>query len=306
MATTTTIITKEFLESKSFSCLSAWGGGNQKIPCTAGGGNINRISDEVFRFTVYNLLRTSHDGKTYAKEDVLDGHFTFYVNFNTFEYLVYKSSDYGSFTYVIPTEFNGFYDKDSLPEISRKRVESIIAHKLLGAYFRDSNAVNRKGANLVEPGAPKPAGNGFNEDIMRHPGFKQSLICDYRGYMWCDYKVETLCKADLVALNKLQGWTPPEVPEFPEDLLKSLRSNLQGSKGKVRSVDFEFAGFSLRLVHYINPVYGRNTILCTPEGGKAGNFITQELVEHSLTKFIRCIPTILRNYSSHQLSLTHV
>jgi hypothetical protein len=303
--TTTSQLTKAFLESKSFSCLSAWGGGKQKVPCTASSGNIHRISDEVLRFTVHNFLPTSHDGETYAKEDVLDGHFTFYVNFNTFEYLAYKSSDYRNFVSVTPVEFNGFYDKDSLPEISRKRVESVIAHKLLGAYFQDPNAVNRKGANLIEPQPAEPAGNGFNEGIMRHPGCKMSLICDYRGYMWTDYKVETLCEADLVALEQLQGWTPPEVPELPDDLLKSLRSKLQGSKGKARSVDFEFAGFSLRLVHYINPIHGRNTILCTPEGGNAGNFITQEFTEHSLTKFIKCIPTILRNYSSQQLSLTH-
>lgn len=299
--TTTSKLTNEFLQSKSFSCLSAWNGGNHKVPCTAGRGNIHRISDEVFRFIEYNFLPTSHDGETYAKEDVLDGHFTFYVNFNTFEYLVYKSADYKNLISAAPLEFNGFYDKDNLPEISRKRVESVIASKLLGAYFYDANAVNSNGPNLVEPEAPEPAGNNFNPNIVRHSGVKHSLICDYRGYMWTDYNPETLCEADLAALKQLQGWTPPEVPEFPEDLLKSLKSKLQGSKGMVRGAEFDFAGFSLRLVHYIDPIYGNRTELLTKEGTSLSYVITK----HSLTKFMRCISTILRNYSSQQIKLTH-
>lgn len=296
MTTATQQINKAFLESKSFSCLTQWNGGKYPVACTAASGNIARISDNVFRFTQHNFLPTSLDGKTPA-DDILDGHFTFYVNIETFEYLVYKSAGYANFTSVTPVEFNGFYTKDTLPELSRKRIESVIAHKLLGAYFSDSNAVNRKGANLIEPQAPEPAGNNFNKDIMRHPGFKQSLICDNRGYIWCDYKPETLCDADLLALETLDGWTPPELPEFSEDLLKSLRSKLTSKKGIARQIDFEFAGLSLSIAHYIDPIYGNRTALGTPEGINISGMSTK----HSLTKFMRLIPEILRNYSSEIL-----
>ena len=297
MTTATQQIDTAFLEGKSFSCLSQWGGGKYEVPCGASSGNIQRISDNVFRFTQYNFLPTSLDGKTPA-DDILDGHFTFYVNYKTFEYLAYKSSDYGSFTYVIDQPFNGFYTKETLPELSRKRIESVIAHKLLGAYFYERNAVNSKGANLIEPQPAEPAGNNFNKDIVRHPGFKQSLICDYRGYVWCEYKVETLCEADLLALKTLEGWTPPELPEFPEDLLKSLISKLtSGEKGIARQIDFEFAGLSLSIAHYIDPVYGNRTALGTPKGTSISGMSTK----HSLTKFMRLIPEILRNYSSEIL-----
>lgn len=296
MTTATQNIDKAFLQGKSFECLTQWNGGKYPVTCTAASGNIARISDNVFRFTQHNFLPTSLDGKTPA-DDILNGHFTFYVNAKTFEYLAYKSSDYANFTSVTPMEFNGFYTSETLPELSRKRIESVIAHKLLGAYFHDHNAVNQNGANLIDPQTPEPAGNGFNEGIMRHSGFKQSLICDNRGYIWCDYKPETLCEADLLALKTLDNWTPPELQEFPEDLLKSLRSKLTGKKGVARQVDFEFAGLSLRMVHYVDPIYGNSSILGTTDNVK----LSQLSTKHSLTKFIRLIPEILRNYSSASL-----
>ena len=297
MNTATQNIDKAFLESKSFECLTQWNGGKYPVICEAASGNIARISDNVFSFTQYNFLPTSLDGKTPA-DDILDGHFTFYVNVDTFEYLAYRSAGYANFTSVTSVEFNGFYTKEALPELSRKRIESVIAHKLLGAYFHDSNAVNQNGANLIEPQTPEPAGNNFNKDIMRHRGFKQSLICDYRGYVWCDYKPETLCDADLLALSTLDSWTPPELPEFPEDLLKSLRSKLtSGKKGVARQIDFEFAGLSLSIAHYIDPIYGNRTSLGTAEDVVLSGMSTK----HSLTKFIRLIPEILRNYSSDNL-----
>lgn len=308
-------INTEFLKSKSFSCLNAWGGGKQKVECTASFGNIKRISDNVFRFTEYNFMPTSHDGKTYAKEDILEGHFTFYVNANTFEYLAYKSSDYGSFTYVSPVEFNGFYTKETLPEISRKRIESVIAHKLLGAYFQDGNAVNRKGANLFSNGIFEyvvkdlisrryevancvPVNEADFKGKKRYfDGPKRSLICDYRGYIWCDYKVETLCEADLLALKTLEGWTQPGLPKFPEDLLKSLKSKLTRKKGEIHQVDFEYAGLSLRIAHRIDPIFGNASLLSTSENVQ----ISQLTTNHSLTRFIRLIPEIIRNYSSNNL-----
>ncbi len=306
------IVNTEFLESKFFHCLSAWGGGSQKVFCSGGRGNIKRISDNVFCFIVHNLLPTSHDGKTYAKDDVLDGHFKFFVNYKTFEYLVCKHSDYGNLISVIPVEFKDFYTKDTLPEISRKRVESMIADKLLGAYFYNSNAVNSNGANLIDPETPEPAGKNFNENIVRYNGVKSSLITNYRGYVWCNYKVETLSKAELEALKILEGWTPPVLPNFPEDTLKSLVRKLSNKKKDENVVSFQYAGYSLVLkrrnifVHFIQNgkehsfLYNQETILTTDKG----IYLSSMLIKHSLTKFIRLIPTILANYASENVKPT--
>lgn len=308
------IVNTEFLKSKYFHCLSSWSRGTTKVFCSGGRGNMKRISDNVFCFIVHNLLPTSHDGKTYAKEDVLDGHFKFFVNYKTFEYLVYKHSDYGNLISVIPVEFKDFYTKDTLPEISRKRVESMIANKLLGAYFFDYNAVNSKGANLIDPEDPEPAGKNFDENIVLYNGVKCSLITDYRGYVWCEYKPQTLSKAEIAALKILDGWTPPVLPEFPEDTLKSLVRKLSNKKNTKNVVSFQYAGYSLVLKrkelfmsftqngkeHFFS--YGHRTSLLTDKGV----FLTEMSTKHSLTKFIRLIPTILENYASENVKPTEL
>ena len=58
----------KFLEGKSLTIPNPW---NKGVPYTvyASSGNINRISDSVFKFTEYNFLPAD-------ETDVLDGHYT--------------------------------------------------------------------------------------------------------------------------------------------------------------------------------------------------------------------------------------
>lgn len=134
------MITKEFLESKL----------NGENECQDG--NIRRVSKEVFKFTVYNLLGGG-----------LTGHFTFYVNAETFQYVFYKSADYYNLISVLPVEFNGF----QIPGTEKSRVEAIIAKKLLGAYFYSGNSVNGIGRSLFSSGEWEEAGPGWKSGMIR-------------------------------------------------------------------------------------------------------------------------------------------
>jgi hypothetical protein len=140
-------------------------------------GNICRISDNVFKFTEYNFL-PGEDGQ-------LDGHYTFYVNINTFDYLIFQSSYYGSFTYTTPPTQNGWVKNLILRE--HTMVESIIAHKLLTSYFYDGDDINQEGNHLIED-------SEFG---------KRCLITDYRGYVWCGLKPNDRSETDLEALSIL-------------------------------------------------------------------------------------------------------
>ena len=73
-----TPINREFLESKIIYNIET------ARPYKGGSGNINQLSDKLFSFNEYNFL---------PNEDLpLDGHYTFYVNVDTFEFLIYRSS----------------------------------------------------------------------------------------------------------------------------------------------------------------------------------------------------------------------
>lgn len=153
-------------------------------------GNIHRLSENVFKFTIHNILPKGENGQ-------LDGHYTFYVNYKTFEYLVYKSSGYGSLTYTTKSDNESWVN--DLNEIEFKYLESLIASKLLGAYFYDSEAPNSKGDNLF------PDTNN-----------KCSLICDHRGYVWVDLIPEKRSEKDLNALSILDK-------SFKQKIVKSIK-----------------------------------------------------------------------------------
>lgn len=153
--------------------------------------NIAQISDNVFSFTEYNLL-------PYCENDILDGHYTFYVNVKTLDYLIYKSSDYGSLTYTLPSKDTRFKDRNSLPKETIIKVESMIANKLLGAYYSEYKT---------------------NDNVKRpflDNGTCQSIICDYRGYLWCEYKPNERSDHDLTALKLIDK-------DFSEEHLTSVK-----------------------------------------------------------------------------------
>lgn len=272
-----------FLEGKKFECFNRWAG--EVTTVRASGSNINRISNDVFTFTEYNKLPSD-------ETDILDGHYTFFVNYKTFDYLAYKSSDYGSLTYVIPCEFGGYFlTKDNLPEISRKKVEAIIAHKLLGAYFSDHDAVNMQGRNLFSDGTPDVTEYVTRGKYDCRDGVKYSLICDYRGYIWSGVKPHKLSEVELAALKILIGFEQPNIPEFDAQFVKDFVKKFPTKKGSIKTLPITVAGVEYQVVREVAEIYGKRTTLIT----KDNKFIATEHLDHSLTKFVKAIPTILKN-----------
>lgn len=270
-----------FLESKSFEIPNPWDGGR---PCvvSASHTNIHRISDSVFKFTEYNFLPAD-------ETDILDGHYTFFVNKDTFEYLVYKSSDYGSLTYTIPCEFGGaFLTKESLPEFSRKRVEANIACKLLGAYFYDSAAIHSKGINLFSDGTPtEPSDRG----VRFNDGCKRSLICDYRGYQWVDH-VEKYSSESLKALEILCGYKQPNIT-LDEQTVKAIALKLRSCKvGKQKEFALNLEGKEYKVVYQKNNYKGHLGLTLD------GKLISHDLMSNKITEFVRSIPEVLNNFAT--------
>ena len=185
------MLTEDFLRSKlKYRIVPGYG----ECLYRSGSGNINVVSDNVFSFLCHNLL-PGDDGQ-------LDGHYKIYVNINTFDYLLYQDSYYGSLHYT--TESKNPNWVTDLIEREKYMIESIIADKLLGAYYYDHNAVNRNGRNLISDGKHEPAGTNFNVPIIRWlDGCKISLITDYRGHIWCDLEPDERSTKDLEAIKLL-------------------------------------------------------------------------------------------------------
>ncbi len=291
--TTTQPIDVKFLESKLISGYSRWA--QDEIEIRSQSTNIHRLSDSVFTFTEYNFLPIN-------EQDVLDGHYTFFVNKDTFEYLIYKSSDYGSFTYVIPVGFGGFLNAENLPQVSKERVESIIAHKLLTSYFYDSNHINHEGKNLFEAVEQ-------TEDY-HYIYSKRSLIVDYRGYVWTELKPETYDNVELQALNLLCGFVPPAIPDFDKETVKSIMKGFKVDKsrkmnyGELGTVAIKYKELKIDnkdyTIFYHKKPYGNYNEYSLVEGtmDKLIKVICSDSDTLSVSKFIQIIPTVLRNMAA--------
>jgi hypothetical protein len=225
-------ITAEFLESKKFYYRSGWNGSGKDL-AQASSQNINRLTDNVFTFTEYNFL--SVDGSE------LDGHYTFFVNYKTFAYCFFKSSDYGSLTYTLPSDDTSF--KTNMNDITRSIVESKIATKLLGAYFYDREATHSKGNFLIS------RSTGDNEDIVeynRNIYGKRSLICDHRGYLWTEMKPEVKDEYEIAACKLID-------PDFVEAINPRVKLNFKNRVTRIfkdESKDPVFGG-STYIEHFI-------------------------------------------------------
>jgi hypothetical protein len=188
------MVTIDFLQSKrQVELPNAWDKGRKHIP-SAGRGNINTLTDNVLSFVEYNLLPL-------GENDVIDGHYRILVNYKTFDYVVFKNSNWGSLTYVTPAKDKVVYTPETLPEVSKIRIEAIIASKLLGAYYFDFDAINSNGRNLFSTGkteVDKSSGKTWFFD-----GAKHSLIADHRGYVWCNNKVNELNPQEFELCQKL-------------------------------------------------------------------------------------------------------
>ncbi len=272
-----------FLQSKLYFGFCKWA--QFEVDYISASQNIHRISDSVFSFTEYNFLPS-------CPADILDGHYTIFVNKDTFEYLLYKSSDYGSLTYVIPVDFNGFLTSETLPEPSKVRIESIIAHKLLTSYFYDADAQFSKGKLLFE--------EAEKAEHYHYIYSKRSLIVDNRGYIWSEMKPETYSDVELQALNKLCGFVQPDIKDFDKDFVKDF---VKGFK-KVKDKDIKYNTLELNNKKYM--VFYRNDF---------GTYYSYSLIEGTFDKpiqkiaedrdnkkkisdFVKIIPTILRNIAA--------
>jgi hypothetical protein len=279
----------EFLSNKLICGYNRWA--DREIDITSQSTNIHRLSDSVFTFTEYNYLPIN-------EQDVLDGHFTLFVNKDTFEYLIYKSSDYGSLTYVIPVDFNGFYIAENLPEVSKERVESVIAHKLLTSYFYDYDAQFHKGKLLFE--------EAETAEHYHYIYSKRSLICDERGYIWSGLKPEIYSDVELQALNILCGFVPPAISDFDKDTIKSIVNSFKvdktrhmewnGIKIEIKYNELKINDNDYTVFFYKKP-YG-SYIECSLVEGSHDN-LKKVVCSNSdtlpVSKFIEIIPTVLRN-----------
>lgn len=217
------MLTKEFLESKyRYHFIPSYGDCVYK----ASDGNISVQSDKVLSFIEYNLL-PGQDGQ-------LDGHYKFYVNIETFEYMLYQYAYYGSLTYTTPARDNNWVTNLIPREI--ERVESIIAYKLMHAYHRGEsfNLSDRK--SLIEG------------------GYCNSLITDYRGYIWCDLKPNERSEKDLEAIKKLD-------PTYKIKQVKKL-STLDKEGRREFSIEYSKKVFIPGVEYFIpiNVVYTDNTL----------------------------------------------
>ena len=158
------IVDIDFLKSKLIERNQGWGAGVHLV--RASSGNSHQISKNVFAFTEYNFLPV--DGSE------LDGHYQFFVNYKTFDWLVRQNSYYGSLTYVTEAREKGWKEPN---DIDKAIIESTIAYKLLGMYYWEYDAVNGNGPNLFSTGEKEKAGGGYRDSIVRYnDGIKLSLI----------------------------------------------------------------------------------------------------------------------------------
>ena len=195
-------VTKEFLEKKiKYYTHPVYG----EVYHKASSGNIKQISDSVFKFTQYNFLGDETKGE-------LCGHYTFFVNYKTFDYFFYKSSDYGSLTYTIESD-NIDWVKN-LNKNTKSKVESIIASKLLGAYYHGNISLFGYG--------------------------RSSLICDRRNYIWVDLKPNLRSDKEIEAIKILE----------PEYKLLSVKNYSIKSISDRKLVDVKMFNSIIKLSNY--------------------------------------------------------
>ena len=182
------------------------------------GGNNHLISDNIIEFLQYNFLPgTNPHG--------LDGHYTFYVNWKTFQYLMCKHANYGGLTWVREVEKKVFIP---IHESIKEQVESIIASKLAGAYYYISNnkVSCSRGPNLI---GNQKMQMMLLSGVTKHyyyEGYKGSLVCDYRDYPKEKGKLGYLSSIDKEAIKYLQEGTD----YFNQLKIENLMNNIDYSK----------------------------------------------------------------------------
>ena len=204
----------QFLKTKEYRGDSGWGGSYTHL-FEISGCNMYQLTDKVFCFTVYNLLPVNGSE--------LDGHYKFYVNIDTFNYCFYRDSYYGSLTYVTPLDdnFNENYN-----EQTKKIVESYISTALQNSYIRNYDTQ----INLP-----------LIEDNPEHN--LSVLVCDTRGYVWSELRVEQKTEKAYIAISKIeQDYKILNVEDITIEFGKSKTRNLVEKQSSCVPEDLKIKG----------------------------------------------------------------
>ena len=121
--------------------------------------NLYHVSPDIIRFNIFNLLG----------DDVgLDGHFGFYYNIKSDEYLIFKKGSFGSLTWY-PEEEN----KTLLIPTQKQKVflEKYIQERLETACYYNRSTINHKGF-FLSPALRKREANG------------EYLSCQKQYFIW--------------------------------------------------------------------------------------------------------------------------
>jgi len=153
------MVTKEFLVEKLKE---------ENTYTLSGSGNVQILEDNILFMRRYNLLGG-------GIKNALDGHYCFVVNIDTFKYVAWKDSDYGSLTWTMPID-NKIFVK--VCKANKEKIEQIIAAHILSSYYYDDKK------SLIEN------------------GYTHHLLCDWRKY---PDDLGKLDKMQKLAVDKLKN-----------------------------------------------------------------------------------------------------
>lgn len=151
------MITKEFLLNKLYDKAFKPYGNVDKHP---------KI-DNIFSFSVYNIL-TGYSGD-------MDGHYTFVVDIENFNYIVFKHADYGGLTWTVAVDG---INRVIVNELNRPFIEGTLANVLLTSMTYEAK---RESKDYLKEGIIK--GNFIS-------GFASNTVFNIHDFMLEHYERE--------------------------------------------------------------------------------------------------------------------
>jgi len=134
------MITREFLEEKYYDKAFKPYGNVYK----------HKDIDNIFSFRVHNIL-TGYSGD-------MDGHYTFVVDIENFNYIVFKHAAYGGLVWV--NEIDGI-NRVVVNELNKKFIEGTLANVLSSAMTHEQKRNGKYGEDYTKEGIIK--GNFISE-----------------------------------------------------------------------------------------------------------------------------------------------
>ena len=246
-------------------------------------GNVHRISDTVLTYDEYNFLPGT--GWYEGVKMSLDGHYTFFVNLENFDWRIYKSSDYGSLTWVTKVDFTGLMKPSDFPKDERKVLEHFIACKVLSTYFYDGDHVNHRGAHIIP------------DQVKEEYGSKNNLLVDNRGYIWSDNKPEELSLPEQIALHEMIGYEPKEytigINWSDRKCVKLEYEGMPYLKDREYQIPVKVNGVGAQIIHYINFANQyRDGLLFD------GKLYCTNSIGTGFKDYVNCLPVALKHYAN--------